>query len=45
MQYSKNVGVKRLNKNPVNEPATVEPPIIKRKEKRCTTKEVNCFVK
>ena len=26
MQYSKNMGVKRLNKEPVNEPATVERP-------------------
>ena len=34
MQYSKHIGVKRLNKNPANEPAKVEKSIIKRNEKR-----------
>ncbi len=30
MQFSKNMGVQRLNKNPVNEPSTVEKPELKR---------------
>ena len=37
MQYSKNMGVQRLNKQPVNEPAKVEQPIIKRNERRSKT--------
>ena len=37
MQYSKNMGVQRLNKQPVNEPAKVEQPIIKRNERRAKT--------
>ena len=41
MQYSKHIGVKRLNKNPVNEPAKVEKPTIKRNDKRSTTKVIN----
>jgi hypothetical protein len=41
MQYSKSMGVKRLNKNPVNEPAKVEKPTIKRNDKRSTTKIIN----
>ena len=45
MQYSKHMGVKRLNKNPVNEPVKVEKSTIKRNEKRSTTKEVNYYEK
>ena len=30
MQYSKNMGVQRLNKNPVNEPSKVEKTELKR---------------
>ncbi len=45
MQYSKHMGVKRLNKNPVNEPVKVEKPTIKRNEKRSTTKEINYYEK
>ena len=42
-EYIRELGT--LNKNPVNEPAKVEKTIIKRNEKRSTTKEVNYYEK
>ena len=39
LQYSKNMGVKRLNKTPVNEPVKVEKPPIKRNDRRATRKD------
>jgi hypothetical protein len=41
LQYSKNIGVKRLNKTPVNEPVKVEQPTVKQNEKRSTRKSIN----
>ena len=41
MQYSKNVGVQRLNKLPTTTPTTVETPTIKRNNKRTTRKDIN----
>ena len=35
------MGVKRLDKEPVYEPANVEKPMIKRDEKRSTTNTIN----
>ena len=39
MQYSKNMGLKRLDKTPVNEPSKVEKPTTKRNERRTTRKD------
>ena len=39
LQYSKNMGVKRLNNPPINEPAPIETPKIKRNERRNTRKD------
>ena len=39
LQYSKNMGVKRLNKPPINEPTQIETPKIKRNERRNTRKD------
>ena len=41
MQYSKHVGVQRLNQQPTTTPATIEKPTIKRNKKRSTTKNVD----
>jgi integrase len=41
MQYSKNMGVKRQNKQPTSEPAIIKQPTIKRNTKRSTTKIID----
>jgi hypothetical protein len=45
MQYSKNMGVQRLNAQPTTTPATVTPPEVKKNDKRSSRKEVNYFEK
>ena len=41
LQYSKNIGVQRLNKPPTTTPVPVETPTIKRNNKRNTRKDIN----
>ena len=41
LQYSKNIGVQRLNKTPTTTPKEVEKPTIKRNDKRNTRKDIN----
>ena len=41
LQYSKSIGVQRLNKTPTTTPNEIEKPTIKRNEKRSTRKEIN----
>ena len=43
MQYSINMGVKRLNAQPTTTPATVTPPEVKKNDKRSSRKEINYF--
>jgi hypothetical protein len=43
LQYSKNIGVKSLNKQPTTTPVKVEQPTVKQNEKRSTRKEVKYF--
>jgi hypothetical protein len=45
LQYSKNMGVQRLNAQPTTTPATVTPPEVKKNDKRSSRKEVNYFEK
>jgi hypothetical protein len=45
LQYSKNMGVQRLNAQPTTTPATVTPPEVKKNDKRCSRKVVNYFEK
>jgi hypothetical protein len=39
LQYSKNIGVKRLNKQPTTTPIKVEEPTVKQNEKRINHKK------
>ena len=41
LQYSKNMGLKRLNKQLTTTPTPIEKPIINRNSKRSTRKEIN----
>jgi hypothetical protein len=43
LQYSKNIGVKRLNKPPTTTPIKVEEPTVKQNEKRSTRKDIKYF--
>ena len=43
LQYSKNMGVKRLNKPPTTTPVKVEEPTVKKNEKRSTRKDIKYF--